>query len=163
MNSRQGYDLTRITLIVLIIGVLLAGSLWTLLPFLGALIWAATIVVATWPLMLKVQRLVGGRRLMATAVMTGVMLAIFIVPFWLAIGVLLDGAAEGVELAKTFFAHGLPPPPMGGQMAPDPPVGRGSAQSARGLNPSGVPLSPNFVARSAVVRGRLRVVARSLD
>ena len=111
MNSRQGYDLTRITLIVLIIGVLLAGSLWTLLPFLGALIWAATIVVATWPLMLKVQRLVGGRRLMATAVMTGVMLAIFIVPFWLAIGVLLDGAAEGVELAKTFFAHGLPPPP----------------------------------------------------
>ena len=111
MNSRPGYDLTRITLVVLIIGALLAGSLWTLLPFLGALIWAATIVVATWPLMLWIQRLAGGRRLMATAVMTGVMLAIFIVPFWLAIGALLGGAVEGVELAKDFFAHGLPPPP----------------------------------------------------
>jgi len=111
MNSRPGYDLTRITLVVLIIGALLAGSLWTLLPFLGALIWAATIVVATWPLMLRVQRAASGRRLMATAVMTGVMLAIFIVPFWLAIGALLGGAVEGVELAKDFFAHGLPPPP----------------------------------------------------
>ena len=111
MNSRNGYDLTRITLVVLIIGALLAGSLWTMLPFLGALIWSTTIVVATWPLMLWVQRAAGGRRLIATAVMTGVMLAIFIVPFWVAIGVLLDGAAEGVELAKTFFSHGLPPPP----------------------------------------------------
>src|SRR3979409_780729 len=105
MNSRPGYDLTRITLVVLIIGVLLAGSLWTLLPFLGALLWATTIVVATWPLMLRVQRLAGGRRLMATAVMTGVMLAVFIVPFWLAIGALLGGAAEGVELANTFLAN----------------------------------------------------------
>jgi len=111
MNSRPGYDLTRITLVVLIIGVLLAGSLWTLLPFLGALIWAATIVVATWPLMLRVQRAAGGRRSIATAVMTGVMLAVFIVPFWLAIGALLGAAVEGVELAKVFFAHGLPPPP----------------------------------------------------
>ena len=49
MNSKPGYDLTRITLVVLIIGALLAGSLWTLLPFLGALIWSATIVVATGP------------------------------------------------------------------------------------------------------------------
>jgi predicted PurR-regulated permease PerM len=111
MNSRPGHDLTRTTLVVLIIGVLLAGSLWTLLPFLGALIWAATIVVATWPLMLRIQNLVGGRRLLATTVMTGVMLAIFIVPFWLAIGVLLDAAVEGVELAKAFAAHGLAPPP----------------------------------------------------
>ena len=38
MNPQTPYDLTRITLLVLIIGVLIAGSLWTLLPFLGALI-----------------------------------------------------------------------------------------------------------------------------
>jgi hypothetical protein len=107
MNPQTPYDLTRITLVVLIIGVLLAGTLWTLLPFLGALIWAATIVVATWPLLLGIQRVAGGRRLMATAVMTGVMLAIFIVPFWFAIGMLLDAAVEGVDLAKAFFAQGL--------------------------------------------------------
>src|SRR6188474_3390990 len=103
MNSRQGYDLTRITLVVLIIGVLIAGSLWTLLPFLGALIWATTIVVATWPLLLRVQQAAGGRRSVATAVMTVVMLLIFIVPFWLAIGTMIDGALHGVELVRTFF------------------------------------------------------------
>ena len=50
MNPQSPYDLTRITLVVRLIGVLIAGSLWTLLPFLGALIWAAALVVATWPL-----------------------------------------------------------------------------------------------------------------
>ena len=111
MNSQPGYDLARITLAVLIIGVLFAGSLWTLLPFLGALTWGATIVVATWPLLLRIQRVTGGRRSLATAVMTGVMLAIFIVPFALAIGMLLDAAVEGVELVRAFFVQGLAPPP----------------------------------------------------
>ena len=111
MNPQASYDLTRITLVVLIIGALIVGSFWTLLPFLGALIWAAMIVVATWPLLLRVQRFAGGRRSIATAVMTGVMLVILIVPFWIAIGLLLDAAVEGVELAKAFFAHGLAPPP----------------------------------------------------
>ena len=59
MNPQTPYDLTRITLAVLIIGVLIAGSLWTLLPFVGALIWEATIVVATWPLLVRVQRIAG--------------------------------------------------------------------------------------------------------
>jgi predicted PurR-regulated permease PerM len=111
MNPQTPYDLTRITLVVLIIGVLLVGSLWTLLPFLGALIWSATIVVATWPLLLRIQRVAGDRRWIATAIMTGLMLAIFIVPFWFAIGELLAAAAEGVEMVRVFLAQGLAPPP----------------------------------------------------
>jgi hypothetical protein len=42
-------DITRVVLFVLVIGTLLAGSFWTLLPFLSGLIWATTIVIATWP------------------------------------------------------------------------------------------------------------------
>ena len=53
MNTpRPTGDITRIVLMVLFIFVLLAGSFWTLLPFLGGLIWAATVVIATWPLLL---------------------------------------------------------------------------------------------------------------
>ena len=37
-------DLTRITLSVLGIGFLIAGSLWVLRPFLSALLWATMIV-----------------------------------------------------------------------------------------------------------------------
>ena len=111
MNPQVQNDLTRTTLIVLFIGVLIVGSLWTMLPFLGALIWATTIVVATWTLMLQVQRLVGGSRTIATVVMTVVALAIFIVPFWFAIGGLIDAASQGADLARTYLTTGLGPPP----------------------------------------------------
>jgi len=49
--TEQRADLARITLSVLFIGGLIAGSLWILSPFLGAFVWATMIVVATWPLM----------------------------------------------------------------------------------------------------------------
>jgi predicted PurR-regulated permease PerM len=111
MNSQPQYDLTRITLVILIIGILIAGSLWTLLPFLSALTWATMIVVATWPLMIRVQLATGNRRWLATTIMTGVMLSIFIIPFGLALGKLLTGAAQGADFARTFLAQGLPPPP----------------------------------------------------
>ncbi len=111
MNSQAKNDLTRTTLLVLFILALIVGSLYTLLPFLGALIWATTIVVATWPLLRLVERMVGGRRTIATVVMTAVILAVFIVPVWFAIGMLLESAVQGFEVAKTYFSHGLGAPP----------------------------------------------------
>lgn len=104
-------DLTRIVLTTLIIGLLIVGSLWTLRPFLGAVLWATTIVVATWPLLLRVQRRVGGRRAPATAIMTVAIVAVFIVPFALAVGILLDAALQGFDLLRTVAREGLPPPP----------------------------------------------------
>ena len=55
-------DLARTTFAVLVIGALIVASLWILRPFLGPAIWATMVVVATWPLMLRVQALLGGRR-----------------------------------------------------------------------------------------------------
>jgi predicted PurR-regulated permease PerM len=111
MNTAATPDITRTTLVVLIIGILIAGSLWTLLPFIGALVWATTIVVATWPLMLKVQHLARGKRSAAAALIAIAMLTIFTVPFALAIGALLDAAKEGIELVRAVTTRGLPPPP----------------------------------------------------
>jgi len=56
-------DITRIFLAVLFLGALIATSLWILRPFLGAAIWAVTIVAATWSLMLSIQNWLwaGGR------------------------------------------------------------------------------------------------------
>jgi predicted PurR-regulated permease PerM len=111
MQTTGQADLTRIFLVILIIAVLIVGSLWTLLPFLGALIWATTIVVATWPLMLEVQERTGGNRALATAIMTVVMLATFIVPSALAIGVLVDSAIRGADLVQAVSESGIAPPP----------------------------------------------------
>ena len=52
-------DLVRIVLGVLLILLLISSSLAILRPFLPALIWATMIVVATWPLLLQLQRALG--------------------------------------------------------------------------------------------------------
>jgi len=78
-------ELARITLSVLTIGVLILGSLWILRPFLGAVIWATMVVVATWPALRWLQDRLWGRRWLATTLMTSTLLLIFVVPLSLAI------------------------------------------------------------------------------
>ena len=48
MAERQ-FDLTRDTLAIVFLFALIAASVWILWPFLGAVVWATMIVVATWP------------------------------------------------------------------------------------------------------------------
>ena len=60
-------DLTRTTLAVLFVGGLIATCFWILRPFLPAIIWATTLVVATWPIMLRVQLRLWNNRGLAVA------------------------------------------------------------------------------------------------
>lgn len=104
-------DLTRTTLAILCILLLIAVSLWILKPFLPALVWATTIVVATWPLFLSLQKRLGGRRSLAVAAMTLAMLVLLVMPLWLAISTIAEHADKITDLAKKFAASGLPQPP----------------------------------------------------
>jgi len=103
-------DITRIVLMVLFIAILLAGSFWTLLPFLGAMIWAATVVIATWPLLLRI-RAKTRRPWVAVTIMTTITLLAVVLPFAFAVSTLLDVAHRGPELLGDFFAKGLGPAP----------------------------------------------------
>ena len=104
-------DLTRTTLGVLCIGALTLGSFWILRPFLGALIWATMIVVATWPLMLATQARLRGHRGVAVAIMTLVLLLVFIVPVSLAVGTIAGNAGTITGWAKALTASGIPEAP----------------------------------------------------
>jgi predicted PurR-regulated permease PerM len=104
-------DVTRLVLLVLFIGVLLAGSFWTLLPVLGGLIWAATVVIATWPLLLGLRARTGQRPWVAVALMTALILLAVILPFGYAVSTLLDVAHRGPEVVGEFLTKGLGPPP----------------------------------------------------
>ena len=68
-------DLAQRTLGVLVIAGLIGTSLWILKPFLPAIIWAATLVIATWPIMRTLQDKLWGRRAFAVAIMTIFLLA----------------------------------------------------------------------------------------
>jgi predicted PurR-regulated permease PerM len=104
-------DLARSTLAVLFIGVLIAANFWILKPFLPSLVWAVIIVVASWPILLRAQSLLGGKRGAAVAVMTLGLLALLIAPLILAVVTILDNVARVRELLKVLEAQGLPPLP----------------------------------------------------
>ncbi|MFO1311649.1 MAG: AI-2E family transporter YdiK [Burkholderiales bacterium] len=103
-------DITRIVLSVLVIFVLIAASFWILRPFLLSIVWAAMIVVATWPLMLAVQARLRSR-LLAVAVMTGAMVLVFVVPLVLAIQAVVDNAGKLKEWGRIIATAEIPPPP----------------------------------------------------
>ena len=104
-------DLTRTTLAVLFVAGLIGTCFWILRPFLPAVIWATTLVVATWPIMLQAQRRLWNRRGLAVAVMTLALLFVFVVPFWLAVTTIADNFDRIVEGATSLASFKLPPPP----------------------------------------------------
>src|SRR5205809_7707842 len=131
-------DLTRTTLAVLFVAGLIGACFWILRPFLPAVIWATTLVVATWPLMMQVQRRLWNIRGLAVAVMTLALLLVFVVPFWLAFTTIADNFEYLVEWAGSLKSVKLPPPP--GWLAAVPLFGEKAAQfwesaAASGLEP----------------------------
>jgi predicted PurR-regulated permease PerM len=86
-------------------------SLWVLRPFLGALIWATMVVVATWPIMLAVQRNLGGRRWAAVTVMTIAMLLVLVVPLVMAIATIVDHRDDIADWPAALRSAKVPAPP----------------------------------------------------
>lgn len=94
-------DLTRTVLAVLFMGGLLALSFWILQPFLGPLIWATLLVVASWPLMVRLQGWLGGRRTLAATIVVVLMVLAVMVPLTLLISVLAQNAPGIVVWVKS--------------------------------------------------------------
>jgi predicted PurR-regulated permease PerM len=110
MNLPPGSrDLVRIVLGVLLIVLLIGGALWILSPFLPALIWSTMIVVATWPLLLRLQRALGGRRNLAAAVMTGLLLVIVVAPLAVAVSTIVQQAARLSNIKVAEIRIPMPP------------------------------------------------------
>ncbi|HZX41591.1 MAG TPA: AI-2E family transporter, partial [Myxococcaceae bacterium] len=104
-------DLPRTVMSIVFLAGLLLGSLWVVRPFLGPGIWAVTIVVATWPLLRRLQARLGGRRSPAVAVMALVLLAIVVVPVYLAVDTVIEQSDRLIQLVRSLPTLKVPPPP----------------------------------------------------
>jgi predicted PurR-regulated permease PerM len=104
-------DLVRTVLAVLFIGGLIGTSFWILWPFLPATIWATTLVVATWPIMLRVERRLWNQRPLAVAVMILALLLVFVAPFWLAVATIAQNFDTLVGWGHAIVAFRLPAQP----------------------------------------------------
>jgi predicted PurR-regulated permease PerM len=111
METRASSDLARTTLQLLFLGALIAASFWILRPFLVALAWATMIVIATWPLLLHAQAWLGGRRSLAVAVMTMVLLLILVVPLYFGIDAIVGNAERIAGWSKSLATLTIPQPP----------------------------------------------------
>lgn len=129
-------DLTRVVLTVLFIGGLIAASTWILRPFLGALIWAIMIVVATWPLLEWLQARTGGRRWLAATLMTIILLLVLVVPLSTAIATVVSHANDIAGWVRHLPEVQLPPPPTWLRTLPL--VGERAAQFWQDLATGGV-------------------------
>jgi predicted PurR-regulated permease PerM len=105
-------DITRGVFAVLFIVALIGSSIWILRPFLGAIVWATTIVAATWPFMMMVQSWLWGKRALAVAVMTILLLCFLVIPLTFAIGTIVSNADEIVEWAKSLAEFKTPLTPQ---------------------------------------------------
>lgn len=147
--SQPLQDLTRTTFAVLFIGGMILAGFRVLQPFLLGIVWAMTLVTATWPLMLRVQHVTGNRRGIAVALMTLFLLVALIVPFWMAVSAVLTHMEQITELMRRILSLEVPPPPA--WLAAIPLVGDQATQAWGQFSASGVrDLGPMLTPYAAV-------------
>jgi predicted PurR-regulated permease PerM len=110
-TGKAAGDLTRTTFAVLVICALLGASIWVVRPFVGPALWATMVVVATWPLMLRIEARLWGRRSLAVTAMTLLLVLLFVVPLALAIVTIVGSADQLIEWAKIAAQYRLPDKP----------------------------------------------------
>jgi predicted PurR-regulated permease PerM len=104
-------DLPRTMFMVLSILLMIAAALWILRPFLLATIWATMIVVTTWPLMEGVQKKLAGRRSLAVAAMSLLLLLFLVVPLVVAVVALANSVDDVPRWMEMLKSVKLPAPP----------------------------------------------------
>ncbi|MBN1505379.1 MAG: AI-2E family transporter [Sedimentisphaerales bacterium] len=96
---------------IALIGAILIGCGFVLRPFLSAILWAAILCFATWPLHELFLKWLRGRRNVAAGLMTAVLSLVLIIPFVVVGLTFTDSVRAGMEWLDVQQAEGWPPPP----------------------------------------------------
>ena len=110
MSESFQKDIIKNVLVISIVGALLLACFWILRPFLPSLVWASMIVIATWPLLILVEQKVHGRH-RAVVVMICILILVFVIPFTLAVGTIVENSPQIINLAKQLSHLEIPAPP----------------------------------------------------
>lgn len=98
-------------LVFLALALLGVGCMLVLWPFLTALVWAAILASTSWPAFLRLDRMVGQRRLLAALLMTLLVTLVLLGPLVAVALALADNVAELGRAASSLFKDGLPDAP----------------------------------------------------
>lgn len=96
---------------LVVVALLVAACLVIVSPFAGAILWAAVLVVATWPLFLRMQQRMGGRRKPAIALMTAALVLVLVGPVAVLTGSLTEHVGSAMRLVQDLASLRLPENP----------------------------------------------------
>ena len=82
---------------IALIGAIIIGCGFVLRPFLSAILWAAILCLATWPLHELFLKWLRGRRNLAAGLMTAVLSLVLIIPFVVVGFTFTDSVRAGLE------------------------------------------------------------------
>ena len=93
------------------VALLLLGCILILRPFISAALWAAILCFTTWPVFLRLEQMVGGRRWLAASIATLLLAATIAAPFVILGSTLASNMAELTAATQKLFDFGPPGPP----------------------------------------------------
>ncbi|WP_437611107.1 AI-2E family transporter YdiK [Erwinia sp. V71] len=100
-NLQRGTDIPQMLFSLMFITIMIVACFWVVQPFILGFAWASMVVIATWPLMLKLQGWLWGRRVLAVTAMTLLLILLFIIPIALLVNSLIDNSAPVIAWATS--------------------------------------------------------------
>lgn len=97
-DRRESMDLLKLAFSLIFIIAMAIASFWVIQPFVLGFAWASMIVIATWPLLLKLQNWLGGNRLFAVFMMTLILLLVLIIPAVFLVNILIDNSIPLIHI-----------------------------------------------------------------
>lgn len=93
------HDLPKMLFSITFITLMSLGCFWIIQPFILGFSWASMVVIATWPLLIKIQQILWGRRSLAVITMTLLLLLFFVLPVSILVSSIMDNSATLVVWA----------------------------------------------------------------
>lgn len=106
--EKNTYDLLKLILNLLLIGLLIIITYRVIEAFLFGFFWAVMVVIATWPLMIKIQQKMFNKRWLSLSIMALILAFVCIIPFILIISSVAQNGHHLIEWAKTLSHKELP-------------------------------------------------------
>ena len=85
--------------------------LLVLRPFITASLWAVILCFTTWPMFLRLEQLLGGRRTLSALIATLLLGAIIVVPVAILGATLADNVSSLISASQKLIHEGPPSPP----------------------------------------------------
>lgn len=95
-----------------LIALLITGCFLILQPFFSAILWAIILSFSTWPLYLRLEKGLAGRKSLASALMVFIIATTLILPLVLLGLSFADNISALLEMARQLLKQGLPEPPL---------------------------------------------------